>query len=179
MLLVMTALVVPLPVLAHSDEGEMTVTLIEQSGPQTITLEVGVVFADDGHLAEEATVAADLIGPSNETVGPVAMPRISGARYGAEITVPGPGSWTVSITSENPGASAEATIEVVEEASTTTAPTTTTGSEPGTTTLPSAPGTTQVEEPTGGSGLPIAAVAVAGLVVGGGIAYFRRRGTAD
>ena len=59
------------PAGAHSDDGEMTVLRAEQSGPSTIEVEVGIVYADQ-HLAEEARVTATAT-KDGETAGPVTL----------------------------------------------------------------------------------------------------------
>jgi hypothetical protein len=102
------------PAGAHGDEGVMTVIAAEQgASASTVRLEIGLVYANDDDLAEEATVTAMLTGPSGETVGPVTLPRITGARYGADAEVPSPGTWTVVITSTAPEAESEPqTVEV-------------------------------------------------------------------
>ena len=58
------------------DTGEVTVTRAEQSGPDRIDLEVGIVYGDDGHLAADATVTATLLGPSGDSIGPVTLQRV-------------------------------------------------------------------------------------------------------
>lgn len=109
------------PAGAHGDEGEMTVLAVEPAAePNTVRLEIGLVYANDDELAEEATVTAMLTGPSGESVGPVSLPRITGSRYGAEAAVPVPGSWTVVITSTGPDTESEPqVVDVAAEAPTT------------------------------------------------------------
>jgi hypothetical protein len=113
----------PSPVGAHSDDGVMTVLTAEQAGPGAVRLEVGLVYANDDDLAEEATVGATLTGPDGASVGPVELPRISGARYGADVEVPGPGDWSVAFVSEEPVAEAAATVEVADTGQGAPAPT--------------------------------------------------------
>ena len=54
------------PAAAHDDEGTVTITRAEQVGRSSVLVEVGVVFAGDGHLAEDAEVAVTL----SSTVSP-------------------------------------------------------------------------------------------------------------
>ncbi|HUO47181.1 MAG TPA: hypothetical protein VM470_10170 [Acidimicrobiia bacterium] len=168
---------IPVSVLAHSDEGEITVTLAEQGSGTAIILEVGIVYTDDGHLAEEASVTATLTGTGGETVGPIDLARSSGGAYGAEVTVPTSGEWSVLISSENPTATTEATVTLTEP-TTTTSPSTTTTSAPATTTSTATTQpdvtTTAPEDGGGDSGsLPILPILAAGALVGGGFAFFR------
>lgn len=166
------------PASAHSDEGEMTVTVVEQGSGDSIILEVGIVYSDDGHLAEEASVSATLTGPGGEIVGPVDLARIAGARYGAEVAVSGPGEWSVMITSENPTAEAEASVTLAEPVTTTTTSSTTTTTAPTTTTttattLPEVT-TPAPDEEAPASSFPVLPILAAGALVGGGFAFFRR-----
>ena len=164
---------IPVSVIAHSDEGEMTVTVAEQGSGTAIILEVGIVYTDDGHLAEEASVTATLIGTGGETVGPIDLARSSGGAYEAEVTVPTFGEWSILISSENPTATAEATVTLTEP-TTTTSPLTTTTSTPATTTTQPDVTTTVPEDGGGDSGsLPILPILAAGALVGGGFALFR------
>ena len=47
------------PASAHGDEGQMTVLSATESEPMTISVEAGLVYAGDEHLAEEAEVWVD------------------------------------------------------------------------------------------------------------------------
>jgi cobalamin biosynthesis Mg chelatase CobN len=104
-------------VAAHDDTGEMSVTRSEQTAPLTVQLEVGLVYAGDGHLAEDATVQAVLTGPDGATVGPVPMERTGtdSALYSAQVEVPAAGTWAAQISSTEPTATAAAAIEVQPE----------------------------------------------------------------
>lgn len=123
---------------AHSDEGELTVTKLEQVGPTSVAIEAGIVYEGDGHLAEDATVTATLSGPGGATVGPVQLTRTgeSTSLYAATVEVPATGDWSVEVTSTEPTAEATQAIAVTEQATTassTTAPATD-GDTAGTTT---------------------------------------------
>jgi hypothetical protein len=99
---------------AHDDAGEMTITKVEQTGPTTVAVEVGLVYTGDGHLAEDATVTALLTGPEGETVGPVDLTRQGDGTslYAAEVQVTAPGTWTVAVTSTGPTAEKSGAVEV-------------------------------------------------------------------
>lgn len=118
------------PAAAHGDEGELTLTKVEQTGPTTVSIEVGIVYEGDGHLAEDATVSATLTGPDGATVGPVDLTRTSDTTslYQATVEVPAPGDWSVSVESAEPAGEVTGSVTVAEQAdtsSTTAAPTTT------------------------------------------------------
>lgn len=121
---------------AHDDKGEMTVTKLEQTSPRTVSVEVGIVYSGDQHLAEDAGVTATLTGADGSTVGPVPLPLVSpeSSLYGAEVQVPSPGTWSVSVASTEPASEATGTVEVTAEATSTTETPTT--DAPATTTAP-------------------------------------------
>lgn len=128
---------------AHGDEGELTVTKLEQVGPTSVAIEAGIVYEGDGHLAEDATVTATLIGPGGATVGPVQLTRTgeSTSLYAATVEVPATGDWSVEVTSTEPAAEATQAIAVTEQAaaaSSTTAPATDGDTADGTTTTAAA-----------------------------------------
>lgn len=171
---------------AHGDTGEVTVTRAEQSGPDRIDLEVGIVYGDDGHIAADATVTATLLGPSGDSIGPVTLQRVdpNSSLFAGEVEVSGPGSWTVQIDSANPEGATSAEVDVLQDA----AGDTTTTEAPASTEAPAnteAPATTEApvdgaaDEPldavaddgsTGGDdrwlliGAAVAAVALVGIV---------------
>jgi hypothetical protein len=102
---------------AHSDDGVMTVTRTEQVGADQVRLEVGIVYANDQEPAEDATVTATLTGPAGEVVGPIELPRTTGALYGAQVQVPVLGNWSVAVGSTTPAAEATAAFEVISQSS--------------------------------------------------------------
>lgn len=174
LLAVLAILLTPAPALAHDEQGEMTVTAAEQLDGGRLRVEVGIVYTNDGHPAEEATVTATLTGPSGEAVGPVPLERQEGTSlYRAEIEVPSPGAWTVALSATNPAATAETSIDVA--ARTTTPPTDDTAPPPDATT----PATVADDEPGvaspvavaadddggGGNGALLAAVVIAAVAL--------------
>lgn len=96
---------------AHSEAGEATITELVRIGEDRVRIEVGVVYAGDGHLAEGATVDAVFRGPDGE-IGPVPL-RPSGpgsSLYTAEVDVPAGAGWTALVDVSNPTARAEAAV---------------------------------------------------------------------
>lgn len=123
-----------LPAGAHGAEGELTLTKVEQNGPTTVEVEVGIVYANDGHLAEDAAVSATLTGPDGATVGPVELTRTgeTTSLYAATVDVTAVGEWSVVITSTEPTGSTSGSVTVIEGF----APATTTPDAPATTASP-------------------------------------------
>jgi hypothetical protein len=115
------------PAAAHGDEGEMTVVVSEQVDGDVVRLEIGLLHADDGHLAEDASVTATLAGPDGSAIGPVALPQISGARYGTDIEGVAPGTWSITIASTDPSTEIITSVEVADDF---VAPTTTPAAAP-------------------------------------------------
>jgi hypothetical protein len=182
---------------AHGGEGELTVTKVEQTGPTTVAVEVGIVYENDGHLAEDASVSATLTGPDGASVGPVELARTGDTTslYAASIEVPGPGDWKVAVTSTEPEGSAEGTVAVVADADTATtaappateAPTTavaedTTDDSDAAVTAEPLTTTAAAEDDDGGSstGLIVgASLVLAVLVIGGAVLVARSRAAKD
>lgn len=186
-----------LPAGAHGDEGELTLTRAEQSGPSTVEVEVGIVYANDGHLAQGATVTATLTGPDGATVGPVTLTRTgeTTSLYAATVDVTAPGDWSVAVTSTEPTGSTSGSVTVVEGF----APATTTPEAPATTAPPGTEAPASVaaaddapasEEASAdgaigdGDGFPSAAIVGASLalfavVLVGGVLVARRRARAE
>ena len=167
---------------AHGPVGEMTVLAAEPVGATQIRLQVGIIYENDEELAEDAIVVAELTGPDGATVGPVDLPRTTGAMYEAVIDVPTSGTWTAEISSTEPSSEQTATIAVggaaapsgdPDTTSTTAAPLTTTTTSPSTTTVSSSTGSS--------SSTPVALIAVLAAVVVaaiiGGVLWQRNRKT--
>jgi hypothetical protein len=143
----LTALVLALstgPAAAHGDEGQMTVVDATESAPMTISVEVGLVHADDQHLAEEAEVwvQASSADTQLERVG-LTRTGEGSAVYAGQISVPSPGEWTLSFESTDPAATAQASVSVAEAA-----PESTTSTAAPTTSPPTTSATDTDSEPT-------------------------------
>lgn len=129
------------PVAAHEDIGEMTVTQAEQVGSGLVRVEIGLLYADDGHFAEDATVTATFSAADGATAGPVPLGWLRDALYAAEVDLPA-GTWTVEVSSVDPTATATAQVEVSDTTATTTstaAPATSTTATTTSTTAPTGP----------------------------------------
>lgn len=120
------AVLISIPALAsaHSEEGEVSLTKTDQTGPTTVYIQAGVVYKSDGHLAEDAQVSATLSSPSGATVGPTVLTPgestgvesagVTTALYGATLELPSAGEWSISLTSQNPSAQADGQFTVAE-----------------------------------------------------------------
>jgi hypothetical protein len=186
-----------LPAGAHGAEGELTLTKAEQTGPTTVEVEVGIVYANDGHLAESAAVTATLTGPDGATVGPVELTRTgeTTSLYAATVDVTAVGEWSVAVTSSEPAGATSGSVTVVEgfTPATTTPEVPTTDATPATeapapvAAVDEAPATEEASADGAigdGDGFPSAAIIGASLalfavVIIGGVLVARRRERAD
>jgi cobalamin biosynthesis Mg chelatase CobN len=175
------------PAGAHGEEGEMTVVRAEQTAPLTIAIDVGLVHADDDHLAEDAEVWVDA-STEGSALEPVGLRREGegSAVYSGEIQVPVAGEWTLRVESSGPDATTTATVTVTEPAAgapdddpatTTTAADAGTGADTG----EDAAATTDAgTEDDGDVSVVLVVLAVLALIVVGlaGYAAYRRRNPA-
>ena len=102
---------------AHGVEGEMTMTKLEQTGPTTVHVEVGIIYDGDKEPAEDAKVEATVTDADGNAVAPVDLLRVDNrsSLYAADVEVTGPGTWTIEVTSTEPSGVADALIEVVAQ----------------------------------------------------------------
>jgi hypothetical protein len=161
-----------IPALAHSDQGTMTAEARPAAAqPLAATARARVVFANDGHPANEAAVTVTGTGPNGAQVGPAALNRVDDGEYEANVALPAVGDWSLAFTSATPTASATTTVNVPA---------------PATTTPPSTEPADQQRRASGsndddGSGLNASALAlgggtvVAAAIVGGVVVARRRR----
>ena len=120
------AVLISIPALAsaHSEEGEVSLTKADQTGPTTVYIQAGVVYKSDGHLAEDAQVSATLSSASGATVGPTVLTPgdstgaesagVTDALYGATVELPSAGEWSISLTSQNPSAQTDAQFTLAD-----------------------------------------------------------------
>lgn len=180
---------------AHDDAGAVTITRAEQVGPTSVLVEVGVVFAGDGHLAEEASVTATLTS-GDSTVGPVTLQHgdEGTSLYSATIDVANTGTWDIQVESSEPTGTTEGSVVVsdtvpqMEQAQASTPPPTTSPttneSSPSDDTAPVDDAAPLVAaSPDDGSISPAivigACLALAALVIGGAFLVARQRSRQD
>lgn len=96
----------------------MTLTQVAQTGPTTVHLEVGVVYASDQDPGEDASVVATMTDATGGTVGPIDLVRVErlGAVYAADVDLTAPGKWSIEVSSTGPTAATSAVTEVVAQA---------------------------------------------------------------
>jgi len=114
-LLVLSALVVWVPAAppagAHGGPAELQVVVVEP-GPQSVRVEVRVVYVNDGHGVDDAavTVAGESGGVQ---LTPVLLePTGVEGTYAGVVGLPTPGTWTLRATSAEPTATQSFTAEV-------------------------------------------------------------------
>lgn len=130
------------PAAAHEGAGGLT---LEQSIPVSdnqVRYVVRLVSVNDGHGAVKATVTATPIAADGKAQTPVPLAEVDeDGRYGATVTFPAPGAWTIRFTAVKPPATLAQPVTIA-------APTTTTTTAPPTTTTSSVPAAKDTEEPT-------------------------------
>jgi hypothetical protein len=103
-----------LPAFAHSDQGTMAAEARPAAQPMAVTARARVVFANDGHPANEAAVTVTGSGPGGAPVTPTPLNRVEDGEYEVVVTLPAAGDWTLQFSSTNPTANAAATATVTE-----------------------------------------------------------------
>jgi hypothetical protein len=99
---------------AHSDQGTMAAETRPATQPMAVTARARVVFANDGHPGNEATVTVTGSGPGGAQVTPTTLTRVENGEYEAVVVLPAAGDWALQFNSTNPTASAAATATVTE-----------------------------------------------------------------
>jgi hypothetical protein len=90
----------------------MTVETRPAAAPSAVTARARVVFANDGHPGNEATVTVTGTGPGGAQVGPTTLARVEDGEYEAVFSLPAVGEWALQFSSTNPTANAAATATV-------------------------------------------------------------------
>jgi hypothetical protein len=172
-------LVAPTAAGAHDDDANLTFESdpATDAGPLTLDLQVGATYSIDGEQVESATMTVTGTGPDGATLAATPLspvPETVGL-YGADLTFPVGGAWTLTVTSTEPAGELTVPVEVpAEEATTTTA-----AEEAPTTAAPTgddASGEADADEGTS-TGLILGVLAVV-VVLAGIVVFFvlRRRG---
>jgi hypothetical protein len=113
------------PAGAHGDFGEIAAEITpDADDPTEITIRARITYTDDGHPVEDDAIVTYLITPDDPLADAQGgeMPRVSEGQYEVGVKLNGPGSYGVSISSENPGALHEAVYSYEQAPPTTTAP---------------------------------------------------------
>jgi hypothetical protein len=109
---VVAALLVAGPAFAHSDQGAMTAEAGPGPQPRSLTARARLVFADDGHAANDAAVTVTGTGPGGAPVGPTQLSRVDEGEYEVVVALPVAGDWSLQFTSTNPAATVATTSMV-------------------------------------------------------------------
>jgi hypothetical protein len=166
---VVVQLLAAAPAFAHSDQGAMTAEARPSTGAMAVTARARVVFANDGHPANEAAVTVTGSGPGGAQVGPTPLSRVDDGEYEALVPVPAAGDWSFQLDSTNPTATATAAAATVAAPQAVTPPS-----------LGSAKSATRSDDDDS-SGLNASVFAIAGgavavaALVGGTLVIRRRR----
>ena len=125
------------PAAAHGEAGTFAFEATpDESDPATVEFRVRLTYDSDGHPAEGAEVVLQASGSGqNALFSPVTMDEVDAGEYEATTTFPGPGTYDVSVSSEDPVATLAASYTVEAQADTTT---TTSSETSGTTTTTAA-----------------------------------------
>jgi len=167
----------PRTAMAHNDEADLAVEAQEDAGPLALDLRISARYTNDDELVEAIDLSVTGTGPGGETLvaTPLAAVPDTVGLYGAELTFPVGGAWSLQVTSTDPAGELAIQEDVPTEAATTT------------TTVEAGPEATTADPPIGGEDgdvveddadlLPIVGGALAVLVVGGvvGVLVLRRR----
>jgi hypothetical protein len=107
------------PAAAHGETGTLGIEVTPGAAPLSAQVRLLLEYANDRDVAPGATVVAEAVGPDGVRVGPVPATDRGAGRYDAVLALPAAGTWTVSVTSTNPAASASAEVSLAATAATT------------------------------------------------------------
>lgn len=159
------------PAAAHEGAGRLALEQSTVMSDSQVRYVVRLVSVSDGHGAPNATVTATLVAADGTRQTPVPLAAVDeDGRYGATITFPAPGSWTVRFTAVKPPAVLEQPTTIAAPVTTTTMTTTT---APPTTTAPGGE-----DRGAAGNGPLVGAIVAAGAAAAGaGMWAAKRRKT--
>lgn len=168
-----------LPAGAHDGKAIITVDSAEPGAGASIDYTIRVIWDNDGHPANDASVTVVASAEDGTQVGPIAMnPIDDDGRYSASLDVGSPGNWAVRFTVVTPPGTLEVPQVVAAPSTTTSAPSTTTTSAPAPTeTVPAQPSnsSTQTQRPSSPSGALIFFGATALIIAGGAYVAMQSR----
>lgn len=172
------------PAQAHDDQTNIALEsdLAADAGPLSLDLRVSLRYSGDDHLVEDATVTVSGTGPDGATLAATPMEPVAETvgLWGAALTFPRAGTWTLQVTSTDPDG--ELTVDVdVAEGDAAQADAGSADDEPTpTTTEPDTDEGLEQQAEDDGDLLPIVLGTLAVLLVGGAVAalVLRRRNPA-
>jgi LPXTG-motif cell wall-anchored protein len=155
---------------AHSEQGLLAVTAEAAADARVVSVVATLKYANDGDVVSNAVVTTSATNAAGESTAPTTLLAEGAGRYRGELLLPSDGTWDVTVRSEEPVASAGASVTVPAEPppSTTAAPSST---------LVLRPVDTATNDDDSGSGLLVGGGVVVAvvLVAGGGYLLVRRR----
>jgi hypothetical protein len=112
---------------AHSEQGLLALTAEAAADARVVSLVATLKYANDGDVAPNAVVTASATNAAGESTAPLTLRAEGEGRYRGELVLPSDGKWDVTVRSEQPVASASASVTVSARppSSTTPAPTST------------------------------------------------------
>jgi hypothetical protein len=97
---------------AHDDQGLMTAEARPGPEAMSVTARAQVVFANDQHPTDAASVTVTGVGPNGAQVGPTPLTPVGNGEYEGLVAVPATGDWSFQFTSTNPAATAASSFGV-------------------------------------------------------------------
>jgi hypothetical protein len=153
---------------AHSDQGLLALTAEAAADARVVMLVATLKYANDGDVVPNAVVTATATNAAGESTAPMTLQDAGEGRYRGELVLPSDGAWDVTVRSEDPVASASASVTVKTRPPSSTTP-------PPSSTLELRPVDTDDDGP---NLLVRGAVVVAVVLVAGGAYAVVRRGRA-
>jgi hypothetical protein len=161
------------PAAAHEGPGTFAVETAELASDSEVRYVVRLTYIGDGDPASDSTVTATAIAPDGTAQTPVPMAAVDqDGRYGATVSFPSAGEWTVRFTSILPPATLDRP-QVIEQTTTTADRETTTSVAADDDPTDASADTTDDDD---GLPWPVIGLVAAGVVIAGlGVAVVRRR----
>jgi hypothetical protein len=97
---------------AHSDQGLLALTAEAAMDARVVLLVATLKYANDGDVVPNALVTAAASNAAGETTPPLTLHDEGEGRYRGELGLPSDGAWNVTVRSEDPVASASASVTV-------------------------------------------------------------------
>lgn len=106
------ALVGAVDAVAHSDQGLLALTAEAAADARVVLLDATLKYANDGDVVPNAVVTASATNAAGETPAPLTLADEGEGRYRGELVLPSDGKWDITVRSEEPVASARASVTV-------------------------------------------------------------------
>ena len=97
---------------AHSEQGLLALTAEAAADARVVSLVATLKYANDGDVVPNASVTASATNAAGESTAPMTLLDEGEGRYRGELVLPSDGTWDVTVRSEEPVASASASVSV-------------------------------------------------------------------